>query len=57
MKILRNTLAGLTLALAAVVVPATPAAADPILDVQSTTLVVVDLSVGVPAISNDFGWG
>lgn len=58
MKILRNTLAGLALALAATVISATSAAADPNPDAQPADFaVVVDLSVDTPVITDDFGWG
>ncbi|MFB6776459.1 hypothetical protein ACFCX0_03300 [Streptomyces sp. NPDC056352] len=57
MKILRHALAGLTAALAAVAIPATPAAADPRPEAQTTVLVRVDLPVDTPVISDDFGWG
>ncbi|MCX4786439.1 hypothetical protein OG369_09675 [Streptomyces sp. NBC_01221] len=59
MKILRNALAGLTLVLAATVIPATTAAADPIPD---PLVVTDDFGWGAPpgntlAAMSDFGWG
>lgn len=57
MKALRNILAGLTVILAATVISATPAAADPIPAVQVAVSGLVDLPVDTPAALYDFGWG
>lgn len=54
---LRNAFVGLIVALTATVVPATPAMADPIPDVQVALSGAVDLPVETPAIEFDFGWG
>ncbi|MER7806191.1 hypothetical protein [Streptomyces sp900116325] len=54
---LRNAFVGLFVVLTATVVPATPAVADPIPDVQSAISAVIDLPVETPVISDDFGWG
>lgn len=54
---LRNAFVGLIVVLAATVIPATPAMADPIPDVRVTVSGQVDLPVDTPAALYDFGWG
>jgi hypothetical protein len=54
---LRNVFLGLIVVLTATVIPATPAMADPLPEVQAAVAGVVDLPVGTPVIKFDFGWG
>lgn len=54
---LRNVFIGLIVALTATVLPATPAVADPIPEVQVAVAGVLDLPVSTPVIQFDFGWG
>ena len=54
---LRNVFVGLIVVLTATVVPATPAMADPIPNVQVAVSGLIDLPVETPVIKYDFGWG